>query len=320
MSTADLSIAIAKLKLNNPLMNASGCFAFGEEYRELWDNSRDLPGNPDITQLGALITKAISLATRPGNPHPRIVETPCGMINSIGLQNPGFDVFISDVLPQMSAWKIPIIANVVGFTVAEFGEICARVENETDANQIPALELDLSCPNVEVGGASFANDLSMMTDAISCARKNTSRTLIAKLSPNVCDIIAFAQAAINAGADALTLCNTYIGMAIDVYTKHSRISRPTGGLSGPAIKPLTLHKVYLVHKAFPDVPIIASGGIANYLDALEYLIAGATGLQLGTGLWYDPLLPFKILNGLNEYLIKFQLNSILEVIGTFQEW
>lgn len=319
MNNSKLTIDLGSFKLSNPCMTASGCFSFGQEYKELWENSSTLTQSYSISQLGAIVTKAIGLEPRPGNPQPRLCETPSGLINSIGLQNPGISAYINEILPVLYSYNVPIIPNVVGFKLNEFAEVCEKLSAKVDRSKVLAIELDLSCPNVEHGGASFANDLNMMTQVILQARKSTDLPLIAKLSPNVNNIVDFAQSAVEAGADCLTLCNTYIAMAIDIHTKRSRISRLTGGLSGAAIKPLTLYKVYQVHKALPNVPLIASGGIYTANDALEYIIAGASAFQVGTGLWIDPLAPFKILMGINDYCEQYKIDHLQNLVGTFKE-
>lgn len=319
MCEPNLSTKIGCITLRNPVLSASGCFSFGEEYEKLWEESSLDNSMYSLSALGAIVTKAIGLQARVGNPLPRICETPSGLINSIGLQNPGLKSYIEEILPRLYQVDIPIISNVVGFNTAEFGEVCQKLTRAINKSKVIAIELDLSCPNVEHGGASFANDIKLMTDVIRLARANTDLPLIAKLSPNVNNIVEFAQAAVDCGADCLTMCNTYIAMAIDIKTKRSRISRLTGGLSGAAIKPMTLYKVYQVHKALPNTPIIASGGIYNYIDALEYIIAGASAFQLGTGLWNDPLSPFKIINGITEYMKLHSILSLKSLIGSFKE-
>lgn len=319
MVKPDLSTKLGLITLDNPCLTASGCFSFGAEYKELWDKSSSEKGRYSISQLGAIVTKAVGLEVRAGNPMPRLCETPSGLINSIGLQNPGIEAYINEILPELYTYNIPVIPNVVGFKTGEFAEVCAKLNGAIDRSKVVAIELDLSCPNVEHGGASFANDLNLMTEVIRLSRSSTELPLIAKMSPNVNNIVEFAQAAVEAGADCLTLCNTYIAMAIDIHTKRSRISRLTGGLSGAAIKPLTLHKVYLVHKAMPDVPIIASGGVYSATDALEYIIAGASAFQIGTGLWSDPLAPFNIINGIESYCRSNKIEYLHNIIGSFKE-
>lgn len=308
-----LDVELGPLRLKTPLVGASGCVAFGEEYQRLYENSRGVVEEASIAQLGAIVTKAVSLRARGGNPPPRLAETPAGLLNSIGLQNPGLDYFIRELVPRLKELDTKVIVNLVGDTVQEFAELAAILTKETD---FPAFELDLSCPNVEEGGRSFAMELSSLKGVISRVREVTDRFLIAKLAPNVGNIGEFAHAAVEAGADALTVANTWIGMVVDVERRVSRIGRTTGGVSGPAIRPLTLALVHQVRQAV-EVPILASGGAVRTQDVLEYLIVGASVVQIGTGLWIDPMCPVKINRGLREYLVRHQM-SLEELIGSFR--
>jgi len=308
-----LEVSLGPLRLSSPLIGASGCVAFGEEYRRLYENSRQAMEGSSIAQLGAIVTKAVSLKPRGGNPPPRVAETPAGLLNSIGLQNPGLDHFLAELAPRLSQLGTKVIVNLVGDTAQEFAELASILSQKTD---FPAFELDLSCPNVEEGGRSFAMSLPSLREVISRVRQVTDRFLIAKLAPNVCDIGEFAQAAVEAGADALTVANTWIGMVVDVERRTSRIGRTTGGVSGPAIRPLTMALVHRVRQAV-RVPILASGGAVRTQDVLEYLIVGASAVQIGTGLWIDPMCPLKINRGLREYLARHRM-SLGELIGSFQ--
>ena len=308
-----LEVSLGPLRLSSPLVGASGCVGFGEEYRRLYENSRGAVPEASIGELGAIVTKAVSLRPRGGNLPPRLAETPAGLLNSIGLQNPGLEYFLAELSPRLKKLGTQVIVNLVGDRAEEFAELAAALSEKTD---FPAFELDLSCPNVEEGGRSFATSLPSLREVVTRVREVTDRFLIAKLAPNVGDIGEFAQAAVEAGADALTVANTWIGMVVDVERRRSRIGRTTGGVSGPAIRPLTMALVHRVRQAV-RVPILASGGAVRTQDVLEYLIVGASVVQIGTGLWLDPMCPVKINRGLRDYLARHRM-TLGELIGSFQ--
>jgi len=283
-----MGIELAGIKMKNPVMVASGTFGFGEEYAELID----------IDQLGAIVTKSVTLAPRAGNPPPRIVETPAGMLNSIGLQNDGLKAFLDTHLPFLAKHDVPVIVNVAGETVNEYVEVVKALSKESE---VDGIELNISCPNVKKGCMSFGIDPKMTEELVKAARKVSKKPLIAKLSPNVTDITAIAKAAVGGGADALSLINTVMGMAIDIKSKKPKLAMTTGGLSGPAIKPIAVRMVWQVAQAV-KVPLIGIGGIMTAEDAYEFILAGAAAVQVGTANFIDAEAPLKIIKGLKKYL------------------
>ncbi len=296
------------MPLATPLVLLSGCVGFGEEYTRVEGYS-----NQDV---GAICLKGTTLAPRSGNPPHRVYETPMGMLNAIGLQNPGVDKVISDYLPQLDFSETRYIANVSGSTVEEYFEVTRRF----DDSPIDAMEINISCPNVKEGGVAFGNDPDMSARVVEACRKATSKPLITKLSPNQTDIKENARRCIEAGTDGFAVINTLMGMAVDIESRTPVIGNNQGGLSGPAIKPIALfkvHEVYQVCKAH-NIPIIGQGGVMNAKDALEFLIAGATTVGLGTGLFYDPLLCKKINQGIVDYLDQHNIASVSELTGTLQ--
>jgi len=297
----NLSIKIKNLILKNPVMTASGTFGYGQENAEFFD----------LSLLGAVVVKGLSIKPSLGNPPPRIWETPCGMLNSIGLQNIGVAAFIKDKLPWLRQFDTKIIANFYGNDISEFVEV-ARVLSEAG---IDALEMNVSCPNKQAGWIAFGTDPDMLARVVSEVRKVTELPLIVKLSPNVTDITMLAKTAMDAGADALSLINTLTGMAIDIETKKPRLSNVIGGLSGPAIRPVAIKMVYQVHKAMADVPIIGMGGILNGADAVEFMLAGATGVAVGTANFIDPAASVKVLDGIVEYMKRRHIDDINDLIG-----
>lgn len=302
----DLAVRLGKLTLPNPVMVASGCFGYGEEYNRLYD----------VNILGAIITKSISLKSRAGNPSPRIYETPSGMLNSIGLQNVGLEAFIQKKLPFLKRLKGPkVIVNVAGESVAEYVELARRLE---DHPGIHGLELNISCPNCERGGIEFGVDPKLTTKLVASMRRATPLPLIAKLSPNVTNIVAIAKAAVEAGADALSLINTLLAIAVDSRTWKPRIATVTGGLSGPAIKPVALRMVWQVHRALPKVPLIGIGGIMTAEDAAEFMLCGASAVEVGTANYVNPKAPMEILQGLRKYLLAKNLGSPKALVGKLQ--
>jgi dihydroorotate dehydrogenase (NAD+) catalytic subunit len=294
------------MSLDSPIVLLSGCVGFGEEYTRIQGFS-----NADV---GAICLKGTTLEPRLGNIPHRVTETPSGMINAIGLQNPGTDVVINDIMPNLDKTETRFIINISGSSVEEYGEITKRFD-DTD---IDAIEINISCPNVKEGGVAFGNDPDMSYRVVEICRKNTTKPLITKLSPNQTDIAHSAQRCIDAGTDGLAVINTLMGMAIDTRSRMPIIGNNQGGLSGPAIKPIALlkvHQVYQVSKHH-NVPIIGQGGITTVNDALEFIIAGSATIGIGTSLFYDPLVCNKINDGISQYLIDSKLSSIDELVGT----
>ncbi|MDC9714570.1 MAG: dihydroorotate dehydrogenase [Gammaproteobacteria bacterium] len=304
----NLKTEFCGLKLNSPIVLLSGCVGFGEEYTRI-----DGFSNADV---GAICLKGTTLEPRLGNIPHRVTETPSGMINAIGLQNPGTDVVINDIMPNLDKTETHFIINISGSSVEEYGEIAKRFD-DTD---IDAIEINISCPNVKEGGVAFGNDPDMSYRVVDICRKNTSKAIITKLSPNQTDISLSAQRCIDAGTNGLAVINTLMGMSIDTKTKKPIIGNNQGGLSGPAIKPIALLKVHQVYQASKhhNVPIIGQGGITTANDAIEFIIAGAATVGIGTALFYDPLVCHKINDGISQYLTDNNLNSVDELIGTLE--
>lgn len=304
---ADLAVDIAGVKLANPLMTASGTCGYADEYADF----------VDLRRLGAFVTKSITLLPRAGNEYPRIVETRAGMLNAIGLANVGLEAFIRDKIPLLEKLGLPVFVNVAGTTVEDYLAVAEALEG---APVIRGVELNISCPNVKAGGMQFGTDPQQVGQITSAMRKVCRRNiLIVKLSPNVTDITATARAAVDAGADALSMINTFTAMAIDVERRRPILANATGGLSGPAIRPIAVHMVHRVYRqvARPaGVPIIGMGGIQFARDALEFLLAGATGLAVGTALFVNPACLSEILDGIAGYLRRHGCRSIAEIIGS----
>ena len=296
------------LTLNSPIVLLSGCVGFGEEYTRIEGFS-----NRDV---GAVVLKGTTDEPRLGNPPHRVYETPMGMLNAIGLQNPGVDKVVDDILPGLDFSETRFIANVCGSTVEDYAAVTKRF----DESPIDAIEINISCPNIKEGGVSFGNDPDMSARVVEACRKNTAKPLIAKLSPNQTDIQENARRCIDAGADALAVINTVMGMAIDTESRTPVIGNVRGGLSGPAIKPIALLKVQQVYEvAGPrNIPIIGQGGIVSVEDALEFIIAGASTVGMGTALFYDPLVCTKINEGLVSYLSRHEMASISELVGSLK--
>lgn len=299
--SVDLSVELCGLRLRNPVLVASGTFGYGSEYTDL----------VDVSSLGALVTKAVTLEPRAGNPPPRICETPAGMLNAIGLQNPGVDAFITDYLPRLRQLGTPIIANIAGNTVEEYAEVAGRLDA---AGGLAGLEINISCPNVKQGGIQFGTDPAAAAGVVKAVRASTRLPLIAKLSPNVTDIVAIAGSVAEAGADALSLINTLLGMAIDVRTRRPVLANVVGGLSGPAIKPVALRMVWQVSQAV-DLPILGMGGITTAEDALEFILAGATAVAVGTANFLNPRATTDIIQGLKEYCQHQGISDINDLVG-----
>lgn len=298
----ELKVKIGKLELKNPVLTASGTFGYGEEYSDFID----------LNKLGGIIVKGTTLKNREGNSYPRMAETPSGMLNAVGLQNKGIDYFIETIYPRIKNYDTAIIVNVSGSTVEDY---VATAEKLSSLDKIPAIELNISCPNVKEGGMAFGTSCQSAKTVISAVRKAYSKTLIVKLSPNVTDITEIAKAAEGEGADSISLINTLLGMAINADTRKPVLSTITGGLSGPAIKPIALRMVWQVFKTV-KIPIIGLGGIMNTNDAAEFIIAGATAVQVGTANFIDPQVTIKIINGLNIYLDKHKIKSVKELTGS----
>lgn len=302
MGRPDLSVDVAGLRLANPLIAASGCFGYGVEYAEL----------VDLSTLGAVAVKGLFLEAREGHAPPRIVETPSGMLNAIGLQGIGVRAFVADKLPALRARRAVVIVNVCGSTVEEYAEI-ARILS--DAEGVAAIEINVSCPNVDQGGHTFGCSLAGVRDVVRAVRAATTLPIFPKLTPNVTDVAALAVAAEDAGADAVSLVNTFLAMAIDVETRRPRLSNVVGGLSGPAIRPIAVRMVYECHDAV-RIPIVGMGGIASARDVLEFLIAGASAVQVGTANFEDPGIWPKLREGVAGYLERHGHSSVGEVVGT----
>lgn len=300
----DLSVSLGSLKLRNPVLAASGCFGFGDEYSSL----------VDLNLLGGLITKAVTLNPTPGNPPPRVVETPCGMLNSIGLANPGLEGFLREKLPFLRSLTVPVIVNVAGERLWEYIEVVKGLDKE---DGVDGYEINISCPNVDMGGMEFSSDPKTAFKLVSSLRGITSKPIIVKLSPNLGNITSVAKATEKAGADAVSLINTLIGMAIDVRTRRSVLAGGTGGLSGPAIKPVALALVWKVAQAV-DIPVVGIGGIFTSEDALEFILAGATAVQVGTANFVDPQAMPKIIEGLKDYCVQEKIGKISDLIGELE--
>lgn len=298
----DLRVALGPLHLQNPVLTASGTFGYGEEFSPFLD----------LNRLGALIVKGISLNPRPGNPPPRIVETSCGMLNAIGLENPGIEVFLREKIPFFRTLSVPLIVNILGESVEEYQDLAQRLDQ---VPEVSALEVNISCPNVRKGGVAFGSDPAMAAAVTAAVRQASSLPLIVKLSPNVTDITLMAKAVEAAGADAVSLINTLMGMAINAATRRPRLAQVIGGLSGPAIKPIALRMVWQVAQAV-SIPVIGIGGISSAEDAVEFLLAGAQAVQVGTANFYDPACTEKILEGLESYLQQQGEQSIQNIIGS----
>lgn len=285
-----LSVNLGGIQMANPLAIASGTFGYGREYDDY----------TDISQIGAVIVKGTTLEPRNGNPAPRIAETTAGLLNAIGLENPGIDVFLNDYMPYLKEKGTCVIANIAGNTVDEYEEIAVLID-KYGKDSISGIELNISCPNVKKGGLQFGTDPDMVYQVVRGVKKKSSIPLIPKLSPNVTDIVEIARAAEAGGADALSMINTLMGMAIDVRSKKPVLGNIFGGLSGPAIKPVALRMIYQVYKEI-DLPILGGGGIMNYTDALEFIMAGSTAVSVGTGIFVNPAIAQDIIEGLNNYL------------------
>ena len=298
---ADLSVNIGNLKLSNPVMTASGTFGYGKEFEDF----------VDLEKIGGIIVKGTTLHRREGNPYPRMAETPMGMLNAVGLQNKGVDYFISEIYPQIKDIRTNMIVNVSGSAIEDYVQTAEKI-NELEA--IPAIELNISCPNVKQGGMAFGVTASGAAEVVKAVREVYKKTLIVKLSPNVTDITEIARAVEGSGADSVSLINTLLGMAIDAEKRCPILSTVTGGMSGAAVKPIALRMVYQVSKAV-KIPVIGLGGIMNWKDAVEFLLAGASAIQIGTANFIDPAVTVKVSDGINDYLDRHGFTSVKDIIG-----
>ena len=301
---ADLSVNIGKLNMANPVMTASGTFGYGLEFEDF----------VDLEKIGGIIVKGTTLHHREGNPYPRMAETPMGMLNAVGLQNKGVHYFVDNIYPKTKDIKTNMIVNVSGSQIEDYAET-ARIINELD--NIPAIELNISCPNVKQGGMAFGVTAKGAAEVVKAVRDVYNKTLIVKLSPNVTDITEIARAAEGAGADSVSLINTLLGMAIDAEKRKPILSTVTGGMSGAAVKPIALRMVWQVAKAV-NIPVIGLGGIMNWKDAVEFMLAGATAIQIGTANFIDPAITVKVAEGINDYLDRHGYSYVRNIIGALE--
>ena len=306
MNTAkpDLGVTLGPLKLKNPLMTSSGTFGYGQEYAGLFD----------LNLLGGMVVKGLSVKPRAGNPPPRIYETPCGMLNAIGLANMGLDAFLDGIVPWLAKLTTAVVVNIYGHTVDEYRAVAEGLKGVDAVN---ALEVNISCPNVECGGSLFGTDPVVAAQVTEAVRKNSDKPVIVKLSPNVTDIRVVARAVEEAGADIISLSNAPTGMAVDIHTRRPILANVSGGLSGPAIRPLALHMVHQVVQTV-QIPVIGIGGITTYTDALEFFIVGARAVEVGTANFINPRTAVNIVEDLERYCVKAGFASIEEIIGTLQ--
>lgn len=299
-----METVIGAIAMRNPVMTASGTFGYGREFADLLD----------LDRLGAIVVKGLALRPVPGNPPPRIVETASGMLNAIGLENIGIEAFAAEKLPFLCTLKTPIIANIYGTTEEEYAALAERIDA---LEGVAGVEVNISCPNVKAGGMAFGADPEAAARVAAAVRAKTSKTVIVKLSPNVADIAAIARRVADAGADALSLINTLTGMAIDSETRRPRLANITGGLSGPAIKPVALRMVWQTAQAV-DLPVIGIGGIMTAVDAVEFLIAGASAVQVGTANFINPQATVEIAAGIEAYLIRHGIPRVAELVGSLR--
>jgi len=295
-----LAVTIAGIKMKTPVMTASGTFGFGTEYSDF----------VDLNKIGAIVVKGTTLKPRPGNSGRRIAETPAGMLNSIGLENPGVEEFLRTILPKLTQYDVPIIVNISGNTIEEYGELAALLT----VPGIAGLELNISCPNVKEGGIAFGTQCHSAAAVVEMAKRNTNLPVIVKLSPNVTDIVSMALAVEAAGADAISLINTLLGMAIDIHKWKPVLGNVVGGLSGPAVKPIAVRMVWQVAQAV-HVPIIGMGGIVTAEDAIEFMLAGASAVAVGTGNFINPKATQSVAEGIKEYIEKRGLSNVNQLVG-----
>lgn len=301
---ADLSVNIGKMNLSNPVMTASGTFGYGLEFQDF----------VDLEKIGGIIVKGTTLHHREGNPYPRMAETPMGMLNAVGLQNKGVHYFVDNIYPQIKDINTNMIVNVSGSQVEDYAETASIINS---LEKIPAIELNISCPNVKQGGMAFGVTAKGAEEVVKAVRRVYDKTLIVKLSPNVTDITEIARAAEGAGADSVSLINTLLGMAIDAEKRRPILSTVTGGMSGAAVKPIALRMVWQVAKAV-KIPVMGLGGIMNWKDAVEFLLAGASAIQIGTANFIDPAITVKVAEGINDYLDRHGYSSVRDIIGALE--
>lgn len=301
----DLSVEIGSLKLKNPITTASGTFGYGEEFADFID----------LSQLGAIIVKGTTLNHREGNPYPRMVETPSGMLNAVGLQNKGVDYFISNIYPRIKDIDTNIIVNVSGSSPEDYAAVCQKLN---PLSGVAAVEINISCPNVKQGGMTFGTTVQGAKSVVSAVRKAYDGTMIVKLTPNVTDITEIAKAAEDEGADAVSLVNTFLGMAINTETRKPYLSTITGGLSGACIRPIAVRMVWQVCKAI-NIPVIGLGGIMNGRDVIEFLLAGATAVEIGTANFVDPQVTVKAIDYVKDYMQRHNISSVKDIIGGMQQ-
>ena len=301
---ADLSVNIGKLSMKNPVMTASGTFGYGLEFADF----------VDLERIGGIIVKGTTLHHREGNPYPRMAETPMGMLNAVGLQNKGVHYFAEHIYPQIKDIQTNMIVNVSGSQIEDYAETASIING---LEQIPAIELNITCPNVKQGGMAFGVTAKGAAEVVSAVRKVYDKTLIVKLSPNVTDITEIARAVEGAGADSVSLINTLLGMAIDAEKRRPILSTVTGGMSGAAVKPIALRMVWQVAKAV-NIPVIGLGGIMNWKDAVEFMLAGASAIQIGTANFIDPAVTVKVAEGINDYLDRHGFSSVRDIIGALE--
>lgn len=300
----DLSVKIGELTLKNPVMTASGTFGYGEEFADFID----------LNRLGGIIVKGTTLAPRQGNPYPRMAETPSGMLNAVGLQNKGVDYFVNEIYPRICDLDTAIVVNVSGSTVDDYVGVCERLQ---DLDRIAAIEVNISCPNVKQGGMSFGTTCDGAQHVVEAVRRAWHGTMMVKLTPNVTDIAEIARSVEAAGADAVSLTNTFLGMAIDVERRQPLLSTVTGGLSGPCIRPIAVRMVWQVAQAV-KIPVIGLGGIMNGRDAVEFMLAGATAVQIGTANFIDPQITIKAIDYIADYLTRHHIDSARDLTGALQ--
>ncbi len=299
-----LKVNIGTLHLKNPVMTASGTFGYGKEYSDFMDLGR----------IGGIFVKGTTIRERQGNDYPRMAETPSGMLNAVGLQNKGVDYFVSNIYPEIKDFDTNIIVNVSGSTIEDYVECSQKL---VALEKIPAIELNISCPNVKEGGMAFGTSACSAADVTKAVREVWNKTLIVKLSPNVTDITEIAKAVEGEGADAVSLINTLLGMAVDINKRRPVLSTVTGGLSGPCVKPIALRMVWQTYNAV-KIPVIGMGGISSWQDAIEFILAGSSAIQIGTHNFIDPTISVKVVDGIKEYLDKNNINSITDLIGALQ--
>ncbi|WP_308601636.1 dihydroorotate dehydrogenase [uncultured Dysgonomonas sp.] len=299
-----LKINIGNLHLKNPVMTASGTFGYGKEYSDFMELGR----------IGGIFVKGTTIRERQGNDYPRMAETPSGMLNAVGLQNKGVDCFVSNIYPEIKDFDTNIIVNVSGSTIEDYVECSQKL---VALEKIPAIELNISCPNVKEGGMAFGTSACSAADVTKAVREVWNKTLIVKLSPNVTDITEIAKAVEGEGADAVSLINTLLGMAVDINRRRPVLSTVTGGLSGPCVKPIALRMVWQTYNAV-KIPVIGMGGISSWQDAIEFILAGSSAIQIGTHNFIDPTISVKVVDGIKEYLDKNNINSITDLIGALQ--